>query len=370
MADKIREFYILHYHFDKVAGTERVLYNLIEYLSKNKSNRVHLILLKSEHELVFNIDKLDIDIHYLGIDSFQNSGKLALIKTIRETSFKFVDLLKGMLPSNSGILITTNVYLAFAAFLAKKRLPHHKMEIVSCEHFTVTATSKITNLFRHFFYSRIHVVMLTEQDRDFIQRKYSPINCVCIPNAIPFPLQSYNGKNSKTIIAIGRYTRQKGFDLLIRSFALIANAHSDWTLKIIGDDYGDEKLLRMLIEEHQLGNVILEPSSSHIENFYKEAAFYVMSSRFEGLPMVLLEALSFGLPIISFDCPTGPALVVGDVNGILVENGNISLLAEAMEKFITNGDVREEKALGAEEVAKKFSKDSINKLWDEFFSKI
>lgn len=370
MADTIKNYYILHYHFNKVAGTERVLYNLIDNLVKDPHNRVHLILLKSEHNLVFDIDKLDIKIHYLSVDSFEKSGKLSVLKTIKDSYFKLLDLLKRLHYAEGGVIISTNVYLAFSAYLVKKRLSYKKLKIVSCEHFTVTATSKLTNFFRYIFYSKINVVMLTERDRDFIARKYSPINCVCIPNAIPFPLQRYKGKDKKTIIAIGRYTQQKGFDLLIRAFSLIAEKFSDWTLKIIGDDYGDGKLLKELIEENNLNNVILQPSSSYIEQFYKEAAFYVMSSRFEGLPMVLLEALSFGLPIVSFDCPTGPALLVGDLNGKLIENGNILLLAEGMEQFMINEDFRISKASGAEEVAKKFSKDNINKLWDEFFNKI
>ena len=367
MAVQLKNYYILHYHFDKVAGTERVLYNLIEHLCKQSEIKVHLILLKEKHPLVFNIQDLPIQIHFLNIDNYTKSSKSSLIKTIYKTSKSLKNLFNN---NEKSILLTTNVYLAYAAFLTKNINNFSNLEIVSCEHFTITATSNITNIFRYLFYSKINVVMLTETDRDFIQNKYKPKVCVCIPNAIPFDLQTYKGITSKNIIAIGRYTKQKGFDLLIESFALISKEFSDWKLQIIGDDYGDKPLLQQLITKHQLHNVELLPATNQIKNYYENASFYVMSSRFEGLPMVLLEALGFGLPIVSFNCPTGPAQVVSNKNGILVENGNVFALAEAIKLMINDENQRKNKAKGAEEVAHHFSKEHINILWDDFFKEI
>ena len=370
MADSIKNYFILHYHFDQVAGTERVLYNIIEHLVQDKNNKVHLILLKPKHDLIFDVQKLPITVHFLEIDSYAKSSKIDLLKTVFQVSKSLTQYIKSCSIGEKNSLITTNVYLAYAAYLASKKIPKFSLEVISCEHFTVTATSKVTNWFRYLFYSKINVVMLTESDAEYIRKKYKPKNCVCIPNAIPFELQKYQGQESKKIIAIGRYTYQKGFDLLIKAFAQIGNKYPDWSLQIIGDDYGDKQLMQDLILQNNLKNVFLLPATQNIRAYYKEASFFVMSSRFEGLPMVLLEALGFGLPIVSFNCPTGPAQVVSNDNGFLVENGNLDQLAQSIEALIINDELRKIKAKGAERKAKDFTKERINDMWDGLFEKI
>jgi len=267
--------------------------------------------------------------------------------------------------TEQAILLGTNPLFAFCWYAALGR-NKKVQQIISTEHFSITEAGVLSKCIRKCFYRGFTVVTLTDIDLEYIVKTYHPKRTVCIPNAIPFEPKGYVfDEDKKTIIALGRLTPQKGFDLLIESFSLIAHKYEDWNLLIVGNDYGEKRNLQDLIEERGLVNVAILPAVTDVQPIYEQASFYVMSSRFEGFPMVLLEALGFGLPIVAFDCPTGPRQMVGETNGILVENGNITKLALAMESLMTNQALLLGKAKGAEEKAVLYTKNVINRYWDE-----
>ncbi|MWP35844.1 glycosyltransferase, partial [Escherichia coli] len=135
-----------------------------------------------------------------------------------------------------------------------------------------------------------------------------------------------NKIEQKNVLAVGRLTHQKGFDLLLQAWA-DANTH-DWRLKIIGD--GEElNHLNSLITELNISNAEIIPFQKDIQRHYSSAGIFVLSSRFEGLGMVLLEALSSGLACISFDCPAGPKSIISSDNGVLVPTGDTIKLSQA-----------------------------------------
>lgn len=140
----------------------------------------------------------------------------------------------------------------------------------------------------------------------------------------------------KTILCVGRLTEQKGFDLLIHSWAKIADEFNSWKIIIVGSG-NDEPQLKDMINKYGLAkSIILKGQQSDVEPFYRSASFFCMSSRFEGLPMVLLEAQSYSLPIVAFDCDTGPAEIIQDnISGFIVEHLNIDDLAKALRKMMS-----------------------------------
>jgi glycosyltransferase involved in cell wall biosynthesis len=370
MAGKINKYLIFHYHFDKPAGTERSLYNLLEYLSIDSSNHITLILAGSNRNLVFDVDKLPINIEWLDVELISNASKLEVIKYYYQIYIRLKKNLKGKIYSEASVIITTNVIIGYLFYRLKCFFRIDNMQIVSCEHFAYKITSKFTDFVRNLYYKRINVVMLTKHDTELVAKKFNPKKCTCIPNALPFIPKSFNKNENNVILAIGRLTYQKGFDLLLNSFSLINNKFPDWTLKIVGDDFGDKFKLEKLIQSRNISNVEVLPSTDDIESFYREATFFVLSSRFEGLPMVLIEAMGFGLPIVAFDCPTGPSDVVDETNGFLVENGNELMFAESMEKLISNRNLLIEKSKGSEEKIKLYLKSEINLKWDKLFESI
>ena len=133
---------------------------------------------------------------------------------------------------------------------------------------------------------------------------------------------------------MGRLTHQKGYDLLIEAWAKIAQSLPDWKITIVGIGEDEQMLKKMAKDNNVQDSIHFVGQQKNMDSFYREASFFCMSSRFEGLPMVLLEAQNYGLPIVSFDCDTGPAELVNTNNGILVEKENIDQLSLAILEII------------------------------------
>ncbi|WP_433901939.1 glycosyltransferase [Sphingobacterium puteale] len=359
---------IFHQEFDRAAGTERVLYNIAEFFGEMPDSEVTLLLNSKSENLVFEIDKLPIKIESLGLKPIK-SGKLSLIIYYLKVYRRLSSYLKRLDKSYKYTLICSNATLSALAYFTSK--DRNNIKIIACEHFSYHVAGKFSRLLRKQFYSNVNIVSLTEKDRAVFQNEFNPNICICIPNAIPFVPRSYNGYDKKVILSIGRFTYQKGYDLLLKAISkLDREIFDDWKVIIVGEDYGDRKMMEDIIERYNLSFVELHPPSATIQEYYANSTFYVMSSRFEGLPMVLLESVGFGLPIVSFDCPTGPSEVVNDENGILVPAENIEKLSEAIEFMIKNRDQIAKKSLGAEKTALLYTKERINGMWKNLLDQI
>lgn len=175
------------------------------------------------------------------------------------------------------------------------------------------------------------IVTLTDQDLNTWKNNIKKIkaNILNIYNPCPFErvdIKDMDFTNkSNVFIAIGHITKVKGYDFLIEAWRKLPKDYNNWKLLIIGNGNSQEiKNLMDRIKKYELSNVELHPATREIENYYRNSKFYCLTSRYEGLPMVLIEAQSFGLPIVAFDCETGPRDVVIDgENGYLVDLANI-----------------------------------------------
>ena len=176
------------------------------------------------------------------------------------------------------------------------------------------------------------IVTLTDRDKTFWDKRFnltSSKKVIAIANPSPYPLQNnVPTLSNKNILCVGRLTHQKGFDLLIPAWARIADQLPGWKVTIVGSGEDEQLLKKMAYNLGVAESIIFAGQQKDMDPFYRKASFFCMSSRFEGLPMVLLEAQSYGLPIVSFDCNTGPAeLIDNRVNGFLAEVENIDDLS-------------------------------------------
>ena len=173
--------------------------------------------------------------------------------------------------------------------------------------------------------------------------------------------------DNKNVIAVGRYSHQKGFDLLVEAWSVVAKKHPDWILNVYGD--GDRTELQNKIDELNLTkSFIANEKTDAIIQKYLESSIFVLSSRYEGFGLVLIEAMNCGVPPVSFACPTGPKdIITHGEDGILVENGNIEQLAEKICYLIENEDVRKKMGRNARENVKKFKKEIIMDQWKKLF---
>ncbi len=213
------------------------------------------------------------------------------------------------------------------------------------------------------------LVVLTNQDAVDWQKTHK--NVVVISNPIPFNCPEKPNLNSKRVIAIGKLDEQKGYDYLLEAWKLVHARHADWQLDIFGQGPWREKL-EACIEENALGDsAFLHGTTTDVKSEYLKSAFYVMSSRYEGLPMVLIEAMACGLPLVSFDCECGPREVIKEgENGFLVPMGNVEKLAGAICRLIEDGKLRERMSVKAKEYASRYSLENIMPKWMNLFNEL
>lgn len=195
---------------------------------------------------------------------------------------------------------------------------------------------------------------------------------VPIPNALPWPVEEEpTAPRDPVVVAAGRLVEQKGFDRLIPAYAPVARRHPDWQLHIYGRGR-DRKLLQRLIRAHGLqGTVILKGYTDQMEGVLRTASIYAMTSRYEGFPMALLEAMGKGLPLVSFDCPRGPAEMVEDGrNGRLVPDGDVEGFSQALSELIEDADLRARMGSASRADARRYEIDPIAAEWETLFERV
>jgi glycosyltransferase involved in cell wall biosynthesis len=280
----------------------------------------------------------------------------------------WVDLmLVRKLRGQSGFLIGTRP--GFNLIAADLALPGFIMVGQEHMHFSAHARPLRGSMKRK--YRRLDALaVLTDKDL----QEYEPlvkdrVRLVRIPNAAEIGGPKAD-LSSKTVLAAGRLTGQKGFDMLIPAFGDVVRTHPDWRLRICGRGHLREELER-LIADAELGDVIDLAGPRDLEEEMANASIFALSSRYEGFPVVLLEAMSKGMAVVSFDCPTGPADVVDDHrNGILVPLGDVAGLATGIREFIEDEGLRRRCADAAVETASSYTMDAVGREWDELLEEL
>ena len=184
-----------------------------------------------------------------------------------------------------------------------------------------------------------------------------------------FPDQTSTCEN-KQVIAVGRFVPQKGFDLLIKAWAIVHKQHPEWKLRIYG--YGEKEPYLNLINDYNIGeSCILEKTVENIIEKYCESSIFVLSSRYEGFGLVLVEAMACGIPPVSFECPCGPKEIIKNgIDGFLVEKENINQLAEKIILLIENEELRKQMGAKARKNVARFKIDNIAEEWHCLFSQL
>ena len=212
------------------------------------------------------------------------------------------------------------------------------------------------------------VVTLTNRDRQMWLTHLKTVNAqiYAISNPVDNHLEkNVPSQNSQIVISVGRLVQVKGFDLLLKAWKIVVEKYSTWQLYIVGAGEEESNLKNLTHELNIVENVIFTGSSNNVGEYYKKSSFYCLSSRFEGFPMVLLEAQSYGLPVVAFDCDTGPAeIITNGSNGYLATPENISSLAKNLLCMIDLKEIDFAKmSTLSYENSKKFSSNQIIKDW-------
>ena len=212
------------------------------------------------------------------------------------------------------------------------------------------------------------LVVLTHKD---MQAWVELNNVVVIPNPLSFNSAIVSKQTKKRVISVGRYCHEKGFDDLLRAWARVQHACPDWKLVIYGD--GNRSQYEVMLSELGIDSHRCELNGpvSDIQLEYANSSMAVCSSRFEGFGLFILEAMACGLPVVSFDCPWGPSSIITNLeDGVLVENGNVSKLADNMVLLMKNEDNRLRMSKNAIKNVRRYSIDIIANNWKCLFDSL
>lgn len=263
-------------------------------------------------------------------------------------------------------IIATEYPFAVAAILTGSS---NKTKLIAWEH------HHLHELPKNFFWEKmctlsypgLYAVVSLNEDEKKLFEKFNN-NIVVIPNFI-FPATTRPNLTSKKILTVARLTPVKGTDLLLQAATLVFQKHPDWRWTIIGDGDMKDQSLQFIKEEKLEQNLLLSPPVTHeLEREYLGSSIYACTSRHESFGMTIIEAMNAGIPVVSFDCETGPRhIITNNEDGFLIEKENPAKLAEAISSLITNEDLRKKMGKKAFQNVQRFSPERIYELWRNLF---
>lgn len=362
-------------------GMERIITQKINYLNEKYGYEIYVVTTEQGNKEKFfylnqEIKHIDLGINYLN-DSKKNFFKRIPIFLYKQK--KHQKKLKKILNE-----VKPDILLSLGDedrnFLYK--LKNFKIKIVKEQHFNKdymlyseqnkNILYKLKSHYDNWKQEKSvkkydEFIVLTNEDK--IEWNNEKIKV--IPNFInDIPKKISNCENKK-IISVGRLEHQKGYDILIDIWNIISKKYSNWILEIYGEGSERKNLQNKINKLGLEKSFLLKGATKDIQNKYLESSIYVMSSRYEGFGMVLVEAMACGLPVISFDCPCGPKDIIKDnEDGFLVPFENIELMAEKIEELILDEEKRKLFGKNARKNVQRFSQDKIMNQWKKLFEKL
>ena len=349
-------------------GAERVISIMANHWA-DKGEDVTVITLASEEKDVYHLDErvrraaFDLERHSQGAWDAVKSNLQRIMSLRRTLRSNRPDVVIGFSEHMSVMMLLATLGLSIPVIVFEHTDPRQ------------APLDRLWGLLRRWSYFRAKgIVLLTEELKAVAVQSWPEKILHVIPNPAvvvesdrnvspPFELPP------RFVVAMGRLVPLKGFDMLLEAFSRCKR--DDWSLVILGEGE-DRPRLEQLVKSLKLEQRVLLPGRvaepSHV---LRRAEFFVLSSRYEGFPMALVEAMACGLPVLSFDCPTGPSDIIRDgEDGILVPREDISALAEAMMGLMDDEGERRRLAARAPEVMKRFCVEKVMGQWDVLLASV
>lgn len=362
-------------------GMERVLLNKVTYLSQLPGWEVAVVTTDQHQRPPFypfpeKVRMTDLEINY-SEDNEKGAWKkiTGYLRKRKEHKRKLTALLLKEKPD-----IVVSLYPSESSFIPDIKDGSKKvLELHYCKFFRLQygrkgllgwidklRTRQDEQIVRRFD----KFVVLTNEDRGY----WGDLpNIEVIPNAAMHVSDAYSDVMNKRVIAVGRLDYQKGFDRLIQAWELVQHTgkFTDWKLDIYGQGEWQEMLQQMINKAELQNTVCLNRPTKQIGEEYVKSDMLVMSSNYEGFPMVMIEAMACGLPVVSFDYKCGPKdIIQSGINGLLVPNGDIQALADAMMKVMEDEAYRKMLSLNARKVVDTYSEQAVMAQWIRLFTSI
>ena len=351
-------FLVHDIHFG--GGGERVTINLANYF-EDKGYDVTIVSLSPQSiSNTFPINSR-IEIKYLDINFSTGSNAAKKVLSV----FRINNYFRHHI--NKSIVLGIGNYPSLLLCLLPKR---KNIKTIGCQHLAYSGIKNTWAILRSLLFKRLDcIVSLTI--RDLPKYKKLNKNSVVIPNSISFRPAQPASLTNKRILFVGRMVYEKGYDILIEVLKKVSERHKDWDFRIIGDGPLKNKIVKQIELSGIKEKISVLGSTKLISEEYLKSSLFLMTSRTEGLPMVLLEAQACGLPIVSFDCETGPSdIIVDNSNGFLIDCYDTDKMVEKISMLCTDYDIRLKFGQQALKNVENFRPESINSKWEDLFRKL
>lgn len=355
-------------------GAERVTANLANHWAE-KGWQVTVLTLTSAAQDFY---KLHPAVQRIALDVAHESGSaLAAIRNNLRRVRALRRVLKQLQPDVAlAMMSTANILLALAS-LGLKDVATVGAERIYPPRIPL---GRAWELLRTYSYGHLDaMVALTEESAVWLRQHTRARHTPVIANAVMWPLPEQaptlvlpaSSHGQHTLLAVGRLAEQKGFDLLLSAFQRLAPDFSAWQLVILGDGPCRAALQAQITAAGLAGRAHLPGRAGNVGQWYTAADLYVMSSRFEGFPNTLVEAMAHGLPAVSFDCDTGPRDIIRHgIDGLLAPAEDVAALEAALRQLMANDALRSQFGVKAQEVRQRFSMEWVAKMWEKLFQKV
>ncbi|MGL5779360.1 glycosyltransferase family 4 protein [Cetobacterium sp.] len=354
-----KKIYLIGSNISTAGGTQRVTANLAnEFIKKNE-----VIILntgKDTGKKIFDLDK-KIKIIFFNIETENKKSKFNKIINLLKV---YVELKKYFKTQKSYQKTCIGIGIGYSYILSILKLD--KAKKIGSQH-NPYSDNLIFDKIRYLLLNRLDFfITISKEMMNNTKERLHLKNCIYLPNFIETKEAKKTELDNKRILSIGRFTSQKGFDYLIDIWKKVIEIEKNYKLIIVGEGPLEREIREKIKKNNLESSIEIKSSTKNINFYYLTSDLYVMTSRHEGLPMVLLEAMSFGLPIISFDCPTGPKeLVSNEENGYLIECFNIDLFSKKIIELLNDKIKMSEFSKNSIKISKKYSKDTVIKRWEE-----
>ena len=357
------------------AGVERIMTKKINYLAETGHDISLLTTDQNNQPLSFPISK---NVHYLSVSapipSRTDYSFFKWLSSFYNARFVFSKVINSVVIEELPDIIICTTY-SFDVLDLLTRICHKKrIKLIIESHIQLTNVFMQQRLAYNSilsFYGKIHdnyilhhirnasmLVCLTNEDMKS-WRKLHIDNVYVIPNMITIQPPVTIDYSNKRVIAVGRYSDQKGFDLLIKAWGKLSPKYKDWHLYIFGNE--DRAPYEEMAKTEKCQDTChCMPVTEDIAAEYGKSSIFVMSSRYEGMPLALIEAMSSGLACVSFNCPNGPSDIINNgTDGFLAKNGDINDLTTKIENLICNESLRSQIGIRAKQNIERYSPDAI-----------
>jgi len=364
---------------DRPSGMERVLTTKANYLAEKLNYDVTIILTDNKDSKPFfplsnkiSIIQLDVNIDSLWRYPIWKRIFLYLVKE-REYRKKLRKCLIKVKPDITISLMRREINFLTdindgSLKFGEIHFGHYKYREVSFRFLPKVINNWISKTWMNQLEQKVRkldkFIVLTNEDASYW---HNCGNISVIPNPITIESTETSPCTSKQVIAVGRYTYQKGFDLLIKAWKIVNSLHKDWSLHIYGA--GDRFVYEQMAKKYRLdSSLYCHGATTDIAKEYLKSSIFAFSSRFEGFGLVLAEAMAVGVPCVSFACPCGPKDIIRDgEDGILCKNGNVKQLAQGICKLIEDDNLRIRMGKNSVNNIQRFTLDNIMQKWDVLF---